>query len=197
MNASSMPKARGRPRDPSIDQRILDAARMLLIEGGYDSLAVDAISQMTNIPRSMIYRRWPSKVHIANEIATGGDDLFPDVIESDGLYAQVHALVAQVLDRYSRPDIAAAAVGIIAATQGDRSLQEELQAKIEDSARSALRDIVDRGKRSGAVRPDACADILFDTIIGTLIYRVMFSLMPVPDDYAELLTRQIVAGLAA
>lgn len=195
MKPSSMAKGRGRPRDPSVDQRILDAARELLINGGYDSLAVDAISQMTGIPRSMIYRRWPSKAHIANEISTGGGGGFPDVIDAHGLHAQVHALVCQILDRYSRPDIGAATVGIIAAIQGDRALQAELQANVEDDARTALSGIVRRGKRDGLVQADVCADILFDTIVGTLIYRVMFSVKPVPANYAQLLTRQIIDGI--
>lgn len=197
MKASSMPKLRGRPRDPSVDQRILDAARELLIRGGYDSLAVDAIAQMTGISRSMIYRRWPSKAHIANEISTGGDGSFPDVVDTQGLHVQVHALIRQLLDRYSSPDIAAATVGIIAASQGDRALQNELQADVEDNARAALSDIISRGKEARLVRVNACADILFDTIVGTLIYRVMFSLKPVPASYAELLARQIIDGIGA
>ncbi len=103
---------RGRPRDAEIDRKILDAARTLLAEGGYRALAFDSISQMTDIPRSMIYRRWPTKAHLANEISTGGDDGLPDVIDAEGLDAQVLALVHQVFDRYRRPDIAAAAIGL-------------------------------------------------------------------------------------
>ena len=127
---------RGRPRDAEIDRKILDAARVLLAEGGYRALAFDSISQMTEIPRSMIYRRWPTKAHLANEISTGGDDGLPDVIDAEGLDAQVLALVHQVFDRYRRPDIAAAAIGVIAATQGDRTVQDELGAKAEKNQAS-------------------------------------------------------------
>ena len=117
----------GRPRDPAIDDEVRAAARMLLAEGGYRALTFDSISQRTGIPRSMIYRRWPSKAHLANDIAIGGEAHFPDVIDSEGLAAQIGALVAQIHARYQMPDIAAASVGVIADTQGDRSLQDELR----------------------------------------------------------------------
>ena len=187
---------RGRPRDAEIDRKILDAARVLLAEGGYRALAFDSISQMTEIPRSMIYRRWPTKAHLANEISTGGDDGLPDVIDAEGLDAQVLALVHQVFDRYRRPDIAAAAIGVIAATQGDRTVQDELGAKAETFARGELSAIVARGKAAGLIDPASSADPLFDMIVVTLIYRALFSMNPIPPDYAEQVTRMIVDGLA-
>lgn len=196
MDARTKPAPRGRPRDPEVDRQILDAARVLLAQGGYEALSFETISQATGIPRSMIYRRWPTKVQIANEIASGGDTPFPDVIADDGLYGQVLALVRQVLGRYADPAIGAAAVGVIAATQGNRVLQGELQAQAEGDARATLRTIVARGRDAGLVRHDTDADVLFDTIVGTLVYRALFSLCDVPEGYAETFSRQIVAGLA-
>jgi len=186
---------RGRPRDAEIDRKILDAARTLLAEGGYRALAFDSISQMTEIPRSMIYRRWPTKAHLANEIATGGGEGLPDVIDAEGLDAQVLALVHQVFDRYRRPDIAAAAIGVIAATQGDRAVQDALQSDVEVLARAQLGAIVERGKAAGLIAPDSSADTLFDMLVGTLIYRALFSMKPIPPDYPEQVTRMIVDGL--
>lgn len=189
-------RGRGRPRDAEIDRRILDAARRLLADGGYRALAFDSISQMTEIPRSMIYRRWPTKAHLANEVATGGDEHLPDIIDKGDLEAQVLALVHQVLDRYRQPDIAAAAVGVIAATQGDRALQHELQAEAETFARARLGSIVERGKAAGLIAVTCSAEALFDIVVGTLVYRTLFSLAPVPADYAAQVTRMIVDGLA-
>lgn len=195
-SAKAAARGRGRPRDAEIDRRILDAARGLLAEGGYRALSFDAISQMTDIPRSMIYRRWPTRAHLANEISSGGDDSFPVLIDSEGLEAQVLALVHQVFDRYRRPDIGAAAVGVIADTQGDRALQRDLQANAEHEARAAFAAIVDRGRAAGLVAPATCADTLFDMVVGTSLYRALFSLEAAPPDYAERVTRMIIDGLS-
>jgi len=190
-------RGRGRPRDADIDRKIIDAARSLLAEGGYRALAFDSISQMTDIPRSMIYRRWPTRAHLANEIASGGDGGFPVLIDSLGLEAQILALVGQVFDRYRQADIGAAAVGVIADTQGDRALQLDLQARAEIDARAAFGAIIDRGKAAGLVAPAACADTLFDMVVGTSLYRALFSLEPAPSDYAGRVTRMIIDGLSA
>ncbi|MES2496475.1 MAG: TetR/AcrR family transcriptional regulator [Pseudomonadota bacterium] len=190
-------RGRGRPRDAEIDRKIIDAARSLLAEGGYRALAFDTISQMTEIPRSMIYRRWPTRAHLANEISSGGDEHFPVIIDSQGLEAQILALVHQVFDRYRQPDIGAAAVGVIADTQGDQALQRDLQARAEIDARAAFRAIVDRGKAAGLIAPGCCADTLFDMVVGTSLYRALFSMEVAPPDYPERVTRMIIAGLAA
>ncbi|MFZ5706770.1 MAG: TetR/AcrR family transcriptional regulator [Pseudomonadota bacterium] len=189
-------RSRGRPRDAEIDRRIIDAARTLLAEGGYHALAFDSISQMTEIPRSMIYRRWPTKAHLANEIATGGGDPFPDVIDRQGLEAQIALLAGQIFERYRRPDIGAAAVGVIASTQGDRTLQAELQHDSERDARARMASIVDKGKAAGLVAGDCDPDALFDMMVGTLLYRALFSLETPPADYVDRVTRLVVDGVA-
>lgn len=190
-------RGRGRPRDAEIDRKIIDAARSLLAEGGYRALAFDAISQMTEIPRSMIYRRWPTRAHLANEISSGGDENFPIIIDVEGLEAQILMLVHQVFDRYRQPDIGAAAVGVIADTQGDRALMRDLQASAEIDARAAFGVIVDRGKAAGLIASDICAGTLFDMVVGTSLYRALFSLEPAPSDYPERVTRIIIGGLSA
>lgn len=194
MHAQKRP--RGRPRDMEIDRRILDATRTLLAEGGYRALSFDAVSQRAEVPRSMIYRRWPTKAHLVNEVSTGGGEALPDIIDSDGLEAQVLALVHQILGRYMRADIGAAALGVIAETQGDRALQEELEGASEAAARAFFESIVARGKAAGLVAPDISADVLFDVIVGSLVYRALFSLREPGPEHAAQLTRLVMEGLA-
>ncbi len=186
----------GRPRDPAIDDEVRAAARALLGEGGYRALTFDSISQRTGIPRSMIYRRWSSKAHLANDIAVGGEGNFPDIIDAEGLTAQIDALVTQVHARYRIPAIAAASVGVIADTQGDRALQDEMRGRPEAELRAALADIVARGQAQGLIRVDVDADVLFDMIVGGLVYRALFSLQAEPQDYVARFSQQIVASIA-
>lgn len=50
--------------------------------------------------------------------------------------------------------------------------------------------------QAGFICANVKADILFDMIVGTLLYRALFSLEDVPDGYADQATRQIILGLA-
>jgi AcrR family transcriptional regulator len=56
---------RGRPRDPEVDQAIIEAGWTVLGEGGYAGLTFDAVAQKAGCQRAAIYRRFPSKRELA------------------------------------------------------------------------------------------------------------------------------------
>jgi AcrR family transcriptional regulator len=189
-------RSRGRPRKPEVDQNILSAARELLARQGYDAMTFEAISQMTGITRPTIYRRWPTRAHLANEIANGGGTGLPDVIGEQSLRTQVRLLIQEVLDQYDRPETGAANIGLIIAYQKDKTLRAELHSELEEATRAELRAIVREGQAIGKIRPDANADVLFDAVVGSILFRVMFSSKAMCEDYPEALTDLLCAGLA-
>src|SRR5687768_8747678 len=76
-----METARGRPRDTGADRRILDAARQALFTAGYAGLAIDEVAQRAGVAKTTLYRRWPTKDHLA--IAVYADMLDRDVPVTD------------------------------------------------------------------------------------------------------------------
>ena len=191
--AATAVRGRGRPRNPENDAAILKAAREILATSGFDALTFEAVAQMTGISRVTIYRRWPSKAHLVNEIANGGDDRFPDVIEGEGLMAEIRALLGMIHDRYSRKDVAAAAIGMIVSWQKNPGLLVELDAWRELEARDALKTTIEKGKRLGLVREDVDSDAVFDIAVGSIMYGTLFSSRadrrPAIDRIAELIVQ--------
>lgn len=55
---------RGRPRDPGLEDRILEATRALLVDHGYSGTTVDAVAAAAGCGKSAIYRRWPGKAQL-------------------------------------------------------------------------------------------------------------------------------------
>src|SRR5690349_24182713 len=76
-----MDTPRGRPRDSDADRRILDAARQALLSAGYAGLAIDQVAQRAGVAKTTLYRRWPTKDHLA--IAVYADMLDRDVPVTD------------------------------------------------------------------------------------------------------------------
>jgi AcrR family transcriptional regulator len=62
----------GRPRDATIDERVLEAARELLVEVGFDATTLQAIAERSGVHASAIYRRWPSRVEIIEQVVFPG-----------------------------------------------------------------------------------------------------------------------------
>ncbi|CAO5155644.1 Transcriptional regulator [Frankia sp. AiPs1] len=52
---------RGRPRDDSREQAILDAALELLVEVGYERMSMVAVANRARASKATIYRRWTCK----------------------------------------------------------------------------------------------------------------------------------------
>lgn len=55
------PAARGRPRDASIDDDVVDAALRELATGGYAGFSMSAVAEAAGTTRPALYRRWPDK----------------------------------------------------------------------------------------------------------------------------------------
>jgi AcrR family transcriptional regulator len=61
-------RGRGRPRRVEADSEILEAARVLLLDGGYRALSLDEVARQAGTAKSSIYRRWPSKAALVAEL---------------------------------------------------------------------------------------------------------------------------------
>jgi AcrR family transcriptional regulator len=188
---------RGRPRDHGADARILAAARRLLAESGFDNMSFEAVAQRAGVTRPTIYRRWPTKAHLANEIANGGGGSFPDVMEAEGIAAEIRLFLQTLIERYSRPEMAAAHAGLIVTYQRSPELREELHTPLELRARADLARIIDQGKRLGTVKASVDADALFDLAVGAVVFRATISSLPVSDALLDQLCGILLTGVQA
>lgn len=57
-------RSAGRPRDASIDERVLSVTRELLVEVGWDALSMRLIAARCGVSRSSLDRRWSSKAEL-------------------------------------------------------------------------------------------------------------------------------------
>jgi AcrR family transcriptional regulator len=58
----------GRRRDPALDASILSAATELLHERGWGGFTVEEVAVRVGVPKSTVYKRWPSRVHLTSAI---------------------------------------------------------------------------------------------------------------------------------
>jgi AcrR family transcriptional regulator len=59
-NAGSSP-ARGRPRDPDLEARVLTSALQLIAELGLEAATMDAIAERSGVARATLFRRWTNR----------------------------------------------------------------------------------------------------------------------------------------
>ncbi|AKE00287.1 helix-turn-helix domain-containing protein [Rhodococcus erythropolis] len=115
----------GRPRDPRIDDTVLEVTRAMLLEVGWEQLSLRAIAARAGVSRASMSRRWPSKAHLVlGSILGATPDLTPfEGTDRDGWIRWVVEGSAQL---FSRPEVRAASPGLLAALRDHDDLRNEL-----------------------------------------------------------------------
>jgi AcrR family transcriptional regulator len=166
---AGQPGHRSRRASEDVEVAILAATLEILDESGFEGLTVEKVAARAGAAKTAVYRRWPSKVPLVVEALTRAQpelpvpdtgDLRTDMIRiwksaaGDGtrslerLLPVVTAyltsndqLMAQMLDRYFRPRLA------------------------------AMQAVVARAVGRGEIRAGADPELAFDLLFGPLAYR--------------------------
>jgi AcrR family transcriptional regulator len=160
--------SRGRPRDPRIDEVVLEATRRSLHEVGFAATTVQEISRRSGVHPPAIYRRWPSKRALIADAAFSG--LTEISIEPSGdLRADLRRFVAAFERELDNSVARLAMPGLIAEYMGDVDLSPAQW--FHFSLRPQFYAIVEAA--GDDVDPGIDLDDLFDVIQGTILARVL------------------------
>lgn len=165
---------RGRPRNPRVDAAILTATLALLAETGYTRLSIEAVARRAAVSRPTVYLRWPSKAQLVHEA------VFPDMtseelpIPANATFAEdVRDMVDGAVLYLSRPEVLAAAPGLMAEFADDRELHRLMAARLHGRLRARLRERVAAAVARGEVREQLDADVLLDAITGSVLFTLL------------------------
>jgi AcrR family transcriptional regulator len=161
---------RGRPRDPTIDRRVLDATRDLLVREGFDATTIHAISEHSGVPPSAIYRRWSSRIEIIEQaVFPGGAPI--SVTATGDLRRDLRQFVRAYLAVFAAPAAGAAMPALLASYQATgRSGAAETWSAV--SGRPQFAQIL-RASADGSVDTTVDADDVFDMLIGAMVARTL------------------------
>ncbi len=123
----------GRPRDSSIDERVLSATRELLMEVGWDELSVRLVAQKAGVGRASLNRRWASKAELVLHAILGeAPDLSPFL--GTDLTGWISWVVRGSYALFSRPDVTAAVPGLLLALRENDEMRATLWASFSGPA---------------------------------------------------------------
>lgn len=189
---------RGRPRSEENDRAIMAAVREILAQDGFEGLRFDALARVAGVSRPSIYRRWANKADLLNDIAYETRwDLPTELIEGD-LRGTIRNVLGYVLAYYRKPEIRAAVLGALASMPSTERAPSELAVEAERDTRGAVARLVAEAQAAGLMRPAVQADALYDLIMGSIVYRAIFSTQTdadrLPDDLVDVIMDGVSAG---
>jgi AcrR family transcriptional regulator len=199
-----MDSPRGRPRDGDVDRRIVDAARHALLSGGYAGLAIDEVARRAGVAKTTLYRRWPTKDHLAVAVYADLLDRGVPVTDTGDVRADLSAYLKQIaaaLQSVRRAGRAAddtdPSAGIVAelvaAAARHADVGEAMRGLYQRRIRLAI-DLVERATERGELRTGTDPVLLLDQLAGALYYRVLITGTPVDDTYLERLVGAALDG---
>lgn len=182
---------RGRPRDAGVDRRVLSAACGLLHAGGYAALNMDDVAERAAVAKTTLYRRWPTKDHLAVAVAAEilGEVPIPDTGDLRHDLTEFAAELAASLNRLRMAGhsgggaSAGLAAELVAAAARHRDIGELVRAMYAQRhalARTRLRRACERE----GLREDIDHGVLIDQLAGPIYYRILITGAPADGEYA-------------
>jgi AcrR family transcriptional regulator len=199
--STSAAARRGRPRDAAVDQRVLDAAWDLLVHGGYAGLSVDEVAERAGVAKTTLYRRWPTKDHLAIAVAARMLGQVP-IADTGDLQADLTGFTGALADTLNRVRLAGQpggpeSAGLLAELVAAAARHEDIGAVVRAGfgQRHALAVArLHRAREREGLRADIDPDLLIDQLAGPLYYRVLITGTPVDRAYCRRLVTAVLDG---
>jgi len=191
---------RGRPRDASVDDRVMAATWELLLADGYAALNVDEVAERAAVAKTTLYRRWPTKDHLVSALAARSLPPVPVPNTGDLRHDLTEFAVALVSRMYlfrvtssSGSTSGAVVTELLAAGARHPDLGLAIRAfhiRLHAMALDRLR----HASEHEGLRPGLDHALLIDQLCGPLYYRVLVTDATTDRHYVERLVEAVLDG---
>jgi AcrR family transcriptional regulator len=195
-DAASVHATRGRPRDPHVDEAIMDAVVDLLSEGGFEALTIDAVSCRAGVARASVYRRYAGRVELLEAACRAYAPTVSEPPDTGNVRDDLVHLARSIASTVGRSD-AGRLFPVMLSASGSHPEVREALARFSASKRSPSVEVIRRAMERGELRADTDADLVADLLVGAILYRVLVRGGTVGAKRAEELVDMLLAGIAA
>lgn len=163
----------GRPRSESARKAILEATFTLLVERGYDALALEAVARVAGVGKSTIYRWWQTKAELAVEAffeATADELKMPQTNDARAdFHAQIGALATLLAGTRGR-----AFAAMLGGALNDPALARVIGARWLDPRQRWGRERMARAAAEGQLKPGVEPRAALAVLYGPLYTPLLF-----------------------
>lgn len=171
---SSGKRARKTTQMMRTKQAVLDTVVELLSEIGYRAITIEIISQRCGVARSTIYRHWkniPELTIDAFDSAIGDTPEFP---EQGDVRSNLVFLYRQFGKSLSRSIWGRVLPSLIEASHNDPKFENYLSS-MANVRRQNAREMLQRAKSKGELKPETNVEWMLDTLSGALYHRLLIT----------------------
>jgi AcrR family transcriptional regulator len=191
---------RGRPRDPTLEARVFDAAIALYAEAGWAGFTVDALARRSGVGKAALYSRWPGREALLSQTLEARW-LAPARIDTGALRDDLIALAGQVFAARAG-DYARVASWMGMDAQAYPAVRGALVPYTEATirqGRAIVRRAIARGEIPASVNPGLLMDLVVGAAsnhIATTPERLRGAMMARRDAFVAEMVETVLRGVA-
>ena len=191
---SQPPRRPGRPRDPRLDDALLDTALAVFLERGYHNTTFTEIARQVGVGTPAIYRRWPTKADLAMDIIVRVNEPEP-IPDTGSIRNDLVEFMRLRLQTWATPIFRQVLLPLALQGFAEGSLAAEVRERFV-AYRRLLDTRVRRSISAGELRADTDPTRLLDLLMGTVTMPLLFFQDIPPIDQAESIVDQVLTGFA-
>jgi AcrR family transcriptional regulator len=181
---------RGRPRDPSRDEAIIDAAIDALVRDGYDRVTIESVATAAGVGKATVYRRWSSKAELViDAMATLKPSI--DTIDTGSLDGDIELMVAVSCSPQSQR-LFQVMVSICSALPREPELLEAFRLRFTEPRTARISAMLQRAKDRGELGPDVDIAMAASLLPSLMLQRALTTGRPAGRAYAEQVVRSVL-----
>ncbi|MBV8957088.1 MAG: TetR/AcrR family transcriptional regulator [Solirubrobacterales bacterium] len=187
----------GRPRDPRLDEAILDAGLALFVDGGIGAASFEAIAERTGASRSSIYRRWRTREDL---LLAAIDRL--RVQRETGAEDWASRPIGEVLDLFRQLTVAAAndplSVGLLRqmfALEPGSPIKRAYWSTVIEPRREMFAKMIVAARHTGEISPGPEPGLLQDLLAGAIAYWLLMHPEAPDEQQAESYVLHVLSAL--
>jgi AcrR family transcriptional regulator len=182
--------SRGRPRDPSRDEAIIDAAIDVLVRDGYDRLSMEGVAASAGVGKATVYRRWSSKAELViDAMATLKPAI--DTIDTGTLDGDLELLIATACSPHSQR-LQRVMMSICSALPREPELLEAFRTRFTEPRIARISDMLERARGRGELGPDVDVAMAASLVPSLMLQRALMTGQPAGRVYAEQVVRSVL-----
>lgn len=185
----------GRPRDPHVDRAIIDAAVELLRDGGAEALTIEAVANRAAVSRASVYRRYANRVDLMEAAFYAVSAQKPPPPDTGSARGDLMELILRLREILLESDSGAMLPAMLGAARENAEVREALE-RFTSARRSPTIEVIRRGVERGEIAADVDPELLADTLVGAVIYRIFMRNGVIDDGVAESLVDMVLEGAA-
>jgi AcrR family transcriptional regulator len=157
-----------------VHQAILTAARELLMEEGFAAMRLEHVAARAGVGKAAIYRRWPSKQALAQELLSHLAAPHIAVADSGDTHDELLAAVTNPMRAVTETDFGPVIKALLSQIASNPTLGDPFRATVVEARRTEVARVIQRGIARGDLRPDADVTVATELLVGPVYFRLMF-----------------------